>query len=544
MGDIQHGTWFVGIPPWTCPPLEVSRSLASTHPRPQARLITDRDLQLLRRYDHRGAYGAYDLTSTASTASTSSSLSRWGLLTSTEGYRYVQAMLSVLKNVTKDETVQYVLAMLDDIVENMMMMMGPGLVSGEPSWRTRLELMRRLLFPELLEAGGEVILEPYGVLTKLLGRDDWYTKEKAARLLSVALACDADGSFRDRGVVNLLDAEEPATPTSATNATDMAQKQLIEWCVHQLRKPSHPQCAVPAALHCLSAVLKESEARRVVYTSGGVQAIAGLFAGGVGRTRSGAGGIGASVASLSVQAQYELALCVWLLSLFPPALEVLATPTVMRALVEYVRLAHKEKVVRVALLALKSLLGSSSDGHGRHHGHHTTIALEMSAVESGLPKAIEHRRNQEWDDPDIVALLEYLQDRLDAGVLAMSSMERYKKEIAEGVLVPGPMHDSEAFWLENAERLMDNNSAVLKGLLGLLDPSHDATTLRLACRGVSNFVQFFPHGKGVVSDLDGKTLVMRLMAHNDSSVQREALLCVQRLLLSKGNLSYLSSSAL
>ena len=121
-------------------------------------------------------------------------------------------------------------------------------------------------------------------------------------------------------------------------------------------------------------------------------------------------------------------------------------------------------------------------------------------------------------------------------------MERYKKEIAEGVLVPGPMHDSEAFWLENAERLMDNNAAALKGLLGLLDPSHDPTTLRLACRGVRHFVEYFPHGKGVVSDLEGKTLVMRLMAHQDRGVQREALLCIQRLLLSKGNLSYLVSS--
>jgi V-type H+-transporting ATPase subunit H len=230
-----------------------------------------------------------------------------------------------------------------------------------------------------------------------------------------------------------------------------------------------------------------------------------------------------------VQGQYELVVCVWLLSLFQPGNDVLSTPELVKALVDYVRLAHKEKVIRASLLALKSLLRESGK-----------VALELSAVESGLDRALENRLNQAWDDPDIVSLLEWLQDRLDAGVMAMSSLERYRKEITQGVLVPGPMHDSEAFWLENAERLMDNNSALIKSLLELLDPSHDATTLRLACRGVSNFITYYPHGKGVVSDLGGKTLVMRLMAHPDAAVQREALLCIQRLLLSRGNLSYLS----
>lgn len=506
----------------------------------------------MRRYDHRGAYGAHDASDASTSASASGTLSRWGLLASPEGHRYVQAMLSVLKNVTKDETVQYVLAMLDDILENMVMMMGAEGAEARSSWETRLGMMRRLLFPELAfeEIAGAGVVgtgigtgtgkEAYGVLTKLLGRDDWYTKEKAARVLSVALACDVDA------VDDVDDVEDVDDGGSSPrqSAAAVAKKQLVEWCVQQLKKPSHPQCAVPTALHCLSVVLKEAGSRRLVYASGGVQAIVGVFAGASGGGRGG----GSVASSMSVQAQYELALCVWLLSLFPPAHEVLATPAVMRALVECIRLAHKEKVVRVSLLAVKSLLGGGSamtnmtmNTTTNHRNHHQTITLELSAVESGLPKAIEHRRNQEWDDPDIASLLESLQDRLNAGVLAMSSMERYKKEIAEGVLVPGPMHDSEAFWLENAERLMDNNSAVLKGLLGLLDPSHDATTLRLACRGVSNFVQYFAHGKGVVGDLDGKTLVMRLMAHPDSGVQREALLCVQRLLLSKGNLSYMSS---
>ena len=458
---------------------------------------------------------------------------RWCGYVVQDGYKYVQAMLSVLKNVTKDETVQYVLAMLDEVMMSSLVMTGsactsedsvasasaPASASAAPGEGKaphpaggRLGMMQRLFFPQV-----EGCTCPCGVLAKLLSRDDWFTKEKAATVLSVVLMCGAN-------VEGL-----PAASVPEIGPTTDA---LIDWCVHQLKKPSHPQFAVPTALHCLSLLLKEPASRRAVYASGGVQAVVGVL------TRDGAQsrGIERGANTVSVQAQYELALCVWLLSLFPPAAEILATPGVIEALVGYVRLAHKEKVIRVALLGLKSLLAGDSAMHSR------AISLELSAVESGLPKAIEHRKNQEWDDPDMIALLDHLQDRLDAGVLAMSSMEQYKKEIAEGVLVPGPMHDSEAFWLENAGRLLDNNSATLKELLGLLDPSHDATTLQLACRGVRNFVQYYPHGKGLVSDLQGKTLVMRLMAHPDRGVQREALLCIQRLLLSKGNLSYLVSS--
>jgi len=268
---------------------------------------------------------------------------------------------------------------------------------------------------------------------------------------------------------------------------------------------------VEVALHALSVVLREKVVRRMVYKVGGV----GLIMGFVGMP-------------MSVQTQYELLLCIWLLSLFQPGNALLSSPALVASLVEVIRLARKEKVVRVSLLSMKSILDES----GR-------VALELAAVENGLPRAIENRLEQTWEDPDIIELLEWLQERMDAGVLAMSSLERYKKEIMQGMLVPGPMHDSEQFWLENAERLTENNAALLKGLLKLLEPSHDSTTLGLACRGVANFVTYFPHGKGIISDLHGKTSVMRLMAHPDGTVQREALLCVQKLLLSKNTLGYM-----
>ena len=56
---------------------------------------------------------------------------RWCGYVVQDGYKYVQAMLSVLKNVTKDETVQYVLAMLDEVMMSSLVMTGSAFTSED-----------------------------------------------------------------------------------------------------------------------------------------------------------------------------------------------------------------------------------------------------------------------------------------------------------------------------------------------------------------------------------------------------------------------------
>ena len=447
-----------------------------------ARLISDRDLQLLRRYDKKDPDQRRKLL-------------RDG------GGLYVAALLAVLQNVTKEETVQYVLALIDDMLET----------SGSNA----------LLFHEMGDAmvqeygAGVNPPDPYAILLRLLQRDDWFTQEKAGYTLSAVLACREGRDALDDAVAS--DGRISATGIAHVDAAAKTIVPFIEWCLSQLRRPAHPSNAMPIAVHCLAVLLREKPVRPLVYKAGGVPLVMPL----VGMPTNGA----------SIQVQYESILCAWQLSLFKPANEMLSTPAVMNGLVDVVRLAHKEKVIRVSLLTLKSLLSVS----GKH-------ALEMAAVEGGLPNAVTYRQEQTWEDPDIPDLLEWLDERLEQGVLAMSSLERYRKEVMQGQLVSGPMHDSEEFWLENAEKLTEGNSSLLKALLRLLDASHDATTLALACHDISQFVTYFPHGKGLVSDLHGKQMVMRLMAHPDSNVQKEALMCVQKLLLSKNTLGYMEQA--
>lgn len=50
-------------------------------------------------------------------------------------------------------------------------------------------------------------------------------------------------------------------------------------------------------------------------------------------------------------------------------------------------------------------------------------------------------------------------------------------------------------------------------------------------------------GRGIVSELRGKELVMRLMMHPDPDVQSQALKCVQKVLLSRDKADFLAAAS-
>lgn len=420
-----------------------------------ARLITETELKLLQKFDRK------DVQTQAR------------LLEEDDGASYFAALLSVLKNVTKDETVQYVLALFDTLLTE--------------------AISHAVLLHSAAQQGR---LDVYSILLRLLSRKDWYTQEKASQLLALAIA---SRPMQD----NPLEIENVIV-------------SYVDWICGQLRRPVHSSKSIPAVVHAASIILKDRAIRSTFVRAGGVRLVSPL----VSMPKDGA--------QLHIQLLYDATLCAWLLSFDETIADSLATPAVIGGLVDMVRLAKKEKLVRIALLAMKNLLEAGG------------TTLEYAAVEKGLAKAIELRVLQTWDDEDVPPLLEWMADHLEEGIFSLSSFERYKGELQTGKLHWGPIHESEAFWLENAEKLSENNCALLKVLLKMLEQSQEAITLAVACRDLANYVKFAPHGRGIASELKGKELAMRLMMHPDSQVQREALMTVQVILLSKDKLGFLS----
>ncbi|CAD7697492.1 unnamed protein product [Ostreobium quekettii] len=442
-----------------------------------AKLISDKDLQLITRYDKQTP----DVRAH---------------LLEEDGPAYVEAFMTVLRNTTKEQVVQYVLATLDEMV-----IASPASVA-------------------LFHTQSDVHLsrppEPYGVLMRHLSRADWFTQEKACRLLSAVL-----GARPDKAASIFASEHNPLTPPSqpeigAGVVADQAIFNFMDWLTSQLRRPTNSSRSVAVATTALAGLLRERGARKLFHKSGGVPLLAPLLRAGTTGQR------------VNVQLLYEACLCVWLLSYMRETVKAIKDCGIARYLVGIVRANFKEKVTRVALNGIKNLLSSEE------------VDVTPDVVDAGLPKLVTIRLVQNWEDKDIVETLEWLEEKLRSGIAVISTFDKYKSEILSGRLEWGPIHTEEAFWRQNVHHLEEKEFHILRVLLRLLEVSREVKTLAVGCHDLGQFVSHHPHGRGIVIDLRGKEIVMGLMRHSDPEVQKNALLCVQKIMLSKDKLDFLS----
>lgn len=265
--------------------------------------------------------------------------------------------------------------------------------------------------------------------------------------------------------------------------------------------------------------MRERGIRKLFHRAGGVSLLAPIL-------RSGAQG-----QTVNIQLLYETSHCAWLLSYLPDCAKAVKDCGIPSSLVGVVRANIKEKVTRMALFGIKNLLQSKA------------VDVTQEVVEAGLPRLVQIRLLQNWEDEDVVAVLEWLDEHLKTVVEVLSSYDKYKQEVLSGRLEWSPMHTEEQFWKQNVERLEEKDFHVLRVLLRLLEVSREVQTKAVGCNDLGMFVTYHPHGRHIVGDLRGKEVVMELMRHPDPEVQKNALLCVQKIMLSKDKLDFLTVSA-
>eukprot|EP00898_Chlorokybus_atmophyticus_P008002 jgi/Chlat1/8202/Chrsp76S07633 len=438
-----------------------------------AKHISEKDLQLLRRFDKAGK----DVQAS---------------LLGTDGAGVFEALLNMLKTVTKDDTVQYVLALLDDIL------------TDDPA---RAQIFHQMA--QKLEEG-----RAYAPIVKLLDRGNWYILEKTCKVLS---STRPNKSATWQSLVGSVDASAPSSSNgSAPPYTQQVVLTLIDWCCGQLRSgngvttaqlrhPSDPNRAVATAVSGLSLLLQEPSARIVFIHNGGLTLLVPILK--------------PSNSPNTVQILYEAALCVWLLSFQQQAAEAMPKTGVLAALVDVARTVSKEKVLRVAALALRNMLEKAD--------------CSADAVDIGLPHVVRNMQQQAWGDEDLVTALEQLSEKLQEAVRELTSFERYRREVVSGTLTwKNSAHKDPNFWQENIANLAKEDYQVIRVLIKLLESSRDPVTLAIAAHDIGEFVNYHPDGRQiVVQDLKGKEPVLKLMTYNDPAVQKEALFATQKIML-------------
>ncbi|KAM3385069.1 hypothetical protein ACQJBY_009175 [Aegilops geniculata] len=245
------------------------------------KLITSTCLQLLRRYDHKPE-------------------SQRGPLLDEDGPSYVRVFLNILRSISKEETVEYVLALIDEML------------AANPK--------RAALFYDK-SLSGEDIYDPF--------------------LRQVALE-SARPKLQNGTVPN---GEASNSKSKLTSIHDVL-KGLVDWLCSQLRSPTHPNCSIPTSTHCLATLLKETYVRTLFVQADGVKLLIPL--------------ISPASTQQSIQLLYETCLCIWLLSFYDAAVDYLSTTRVMPRLVDVVKGSTKEKVVRVVVMSFRNLLAKGA----------------------------------------------------------------------------------------------------------------------------------------------------------------------------------------
>nr|XP_043639474.1 V-type proton ATPase subunit H [Erigeron canadensis] len=422
------------------------------------KLITTTAFQRLRRYDKK------------------SEIDRTPLLEN-DGPSYIRVFISILRDIQKEDTVEYVLALIDDML------------TANPK--------RAKLFHDKSLAD-EDIYEPF---LRLLWKGSWFIQEKSSKILTLVVSARS----KQNGLTLNGDSKKKIT------SSDDVLKGLVEWFCLQLKKPSHPSRSIPASVNSLATLLKEPVVRSSFVQADGVKLLVPLIA--------------PASTQQSIQLLYETCLCVWLLSYYEPAIEYLATSRALPRLLEVVKGSTKEKVVRLIVLTFKNLLSKGSFG--------------AQMVDLGLPHIVQSLKAQAWSDEDLLDALNHLEEGLKDNIKKLSSFDKYKQEVLLGHLDWSPMHKDAIFWRDNITNFEENDFQTLRVLLTILETSSDPRALAVACFDLSQFIQYHPAGRVIVTDLKAKERVMKLMNHENAEVTKNALLCIQRLFLGAKYASFL-----
>ncbi|KAF3784729.1 putative V-type proton ATPase subunit H [Nymphaea thermarum] len=162
------------------------------------KLITGTCLQLLRRYDKRSeSYRAQ--------------------LLDDDGPAYVRVFVNILRDISKVETVEYIIALIDEMLTG-----------------------------------------------------NWFMQERSCKILALIV------SARPRTDGSVPNGEACKTKRTSASIDDVI-KSLVEWLCAQLKNPSHPSRGVPIAVSCLATLLKESWVRSLFVKSDGVKLLTPLI---------------------------------------------------------------------------------------------------------------------------------------------------------------------------------------------------------------------------------------------------------------------------
>ncbi|XP_022129725.1 V-type proton ATPase subunit H isoform X1 [Pieris rapae] len=427
--------------------------------------------------------------------------------------------LNLITHISKDNTIQYVLVLIDDILSED---------------KSRVKIFRQ-------SRHGNV-WQPF---LNLLNRQDEFVQHMTARIIA-KLACwhpqlmeksdlhfylswlkDQLKSNAENMSAELAHAEQVMLEHEKQNFSDKHNKHKEkidkadsekysslyssfdvlkphEDLLHGLHKNND---YIQSVARCLQMMLRVDEYRFAFLSVDGISTLLSILA-----------------SRVNFQVQYQLVFCLWVLTFNPLLAEKMNKFNAIPILADILSDSVKEKVTRIVLAVFRNLIEKPED-------HQVAKEHCIAMVQCKVLKQLFILEQKRSDDEDIMNDVEFLNERLQASVQDLSSFDQYATEVKSGRLEWSPVHKSAKFWRENAARLNERGQELLRTLVHLLEKSRDPVVLAVACYDVGEYVRHYPRGKHVLEQLGGKQRVMYLLSHEDPNVRYEALLAVQKLMV-------------
>ncbi|KAH1016253.1 hypothetical protein HUJ04_007507 [Dendroctonus ponderosae] len=450
-----------------------------------------------------------------------------------------QTLLNLLGHVSKDQTLQYILVLVDDMLQEdrsrVEIFHEYATLRKEPMWAPFLNLLNR--------QDGFITNMTSRIIAKIacwshtpMERSDlhfyltWLKDQlKSQELKNKLHAAKMVPKRESRGCnsiiagansilfgMSLADATRVAQEYDALAALQTSDSLKGEATEHYSKNRFDEQGLstseisnneyIQSVARCLQMMLRIDDYRFAFVSVDGISTLLSVLAGRV-----------------NFQVQYQLIFCLWVLTFNPLLAEKMNKFNVIPILADILSDSVKEKVTRIILAVFRNLIEKPEDAQ---------VAKEhcISMVQSKVLKQLQILEQRKCDDEDITADVEFLSEKLHSSVQDLSSFDEYATEVKSGRLEWSPVHKSK-FWRENAQRLNEKNYELLRILIHLLETSKDPLVLSVASFDIGEYVRHYPRGKHVIEQLGGKTLVMQLLGHEDPNVRYEALLAVQKLMV-------------
>jgi len=332
---------------------------------------------------------------------------------------------------------------------------------------------------------------PFEPFMNHLRRDggDWFINAKASKIVGLFLV------------------QAPRYGISQEILTSQT-RFLVKWISYHLDKNDKPELVDPL-LTSLRTILRTQEARTIFDTFHGLQILERFLK------------------SPHHPIVYNAMFCFWLLSYNSELSKEKFTRTFLQTIVETIKNIQREKIIRISIATLRNLAEANRINC-------------VHIIEGGLMKLLPNLILRKWGDEELEGNLTYLDEVLQQVMGELGSWEKYKAEILSGNLEWSMVHKNDRFWRENASRFAENNFQVVGVLINLIMKSENSIVLAVALNDIGRFVRSHPAGRNVVQSLpDAKLAVMAKLNHRDPEVQKEALLAIQKLMVS--NWEFLSN---